>query len=58
LKLARTVSEKTGLPIVFLSAITDILDKLSPRKVTLPVLPLDRSLLKPWERRKKASGTE
>lgn len=58
LKLARTVSEKTGLPIVFLSAITDILDKLSPRKVALPVLPLDRSLLKPWERRKKTSGTE
>ncbi|MBN1211226.1 MAG: cobalamin biosynthesis protein CbiA [candidate division Zixibacteria bacterium] len=58
LNLARAVSEKTGLPVVFLSATIDIIDNLNPREVTLPVLPLDRSLLKPWERRKKTSGTE
>ena len=57
LSLARAVSEKTKLPVVFLSVTIDILDKLNPREINLPVLTLDRSLLKPWER-KKASGTD
>ena len=57
LKLTEEVSGKTKLPVNFLSATSDIIDKLNPRKISLPVLTLERSLLKPWER-KKVSGTD
>ncbi|MDD5425077.1 MAG: cobalamin biosynthesis protein CbiA [candidate division Zixibacteria bacterium] len=55
LELANKVSRKTNLPVVFISMTTDIMDKIEPRLIDLPVLALDRSLLKPWER-KKVSG--
>jgi len=57
LKLAEEVSAKTKLPVNFLSSTSDIIDKLNPRKISFPVLTLERSLLKPWER-KKVSGTD
>ena len=57
LNLARAVGKKTKLPVVFLSVTKNIADKLKPREIALPVLTLDRSLLKPWER-KKTLGTD
>ncbi len=48
--LARQVSNETGLPICFVSVIENIARQLERRKVPYPVLALDRSLLKPWER--------
>ena len=57
LKLAHEVSEKTGLPIAFLSATDEVLERIAPDNIDVPVLTLNRSLLKPWER-KKQSGTK
>lgn len=50
LKLARQVSNATGLPILFLCVLRHLLEKIDPELINVPVLPLDRSLLKPWER--------
>ena len=49
--LAKKVREKTGLPVVFFSATADVIEQMDLRKIDLPVLRLNRSLLKPWERR-------
>jgi hypothetical protein len=49
LDLARKVSSNTGLPIYFLSAMNDIVTKCDPEKIDVPVLSLDRALVKPWE---------
>ncbi len=51
LRLAHELSERTGLPVVFFSAADDVLDQIDPNCVDVPVLGLDRLLLKPWERR-------
>ena len=51
LRLAREVSERTKLPVSFLSALGDVLEKINTRKIDVPVLPLTRSLLKPWEKK-------
>jgi hypothetical protein len=51
LRLAHELSERTGLPVVFFSAAEDVLDQIDPKCVDVPVLGLDRLLLKPWERR-------
>jgi len=50
LDLTRQVTLKTGLPLVFMSAMREVLAKLDPDKIDCAVLPLDRLLLKPWER--------
>lgn len=50
LELAHEVSRRTKLPICFLSATEDILQELDRDQVDCPVLPIDRALLKPWER--------
>ncbi|UCD63490.1 MAG: cobalamin biosynthesis protein CbiA [Candidatus Zixiibacteriota bacterium] len=52
LKLARAVSRETKLPVVFLSATLDVLEKLDVEEIDVPVLELNRALLKPWEKRK------
>jgi len=49
-ELARKVSEKLGVPIVFVSALRDIAQKIDNKMIDIPVLPLHRYLLKPWER--------
>jgi hypothetical protein len=49
LSLARRVSQRTALPIAFLGAVADIAKQLSPREIDLPLLVLDRALVKPWE---------
>jgi hypothetical protein len=50
LKLANEVSDRTGLPVVFLSVEADLVDDPDLTKTDIPVLPLHRLLLKPWER--------
>jgi hypothetical protein len=50
LELAREVGRSAGLPVVFLSAERSVLDEIEVDALDLPVLPLDRILLKPWER--------
>ena len=50
LKLARQLRERTGLPVVFLSAVDKVLKNIDPGSVDVPVLRLNRLLLKPWER--------
>ncbi len=49
LDLAREVSAASGLPIYFLSAMNDIVSQCDPAKIDVPVLILDRALVKPWE---------
>ncbi len=49
--LAKSIAETTGLPFKFLSAKKDILDKTESSHFDCPVLPLVRSMLKPWERK-------
>ncbi|RKX25070.1 MAG: cobalamin biosynthesis protein CbiA [Candidatus Zixiibacteriota bacterium] len=56
LDMAREVSERTDLPLCFLSVRADVLTRIDSAKIDCPVLPLERSLLKPWER-KSSSGT-
>lgn len=48
--LAQQVSEDSGLPVVFLSASSELVEELDTKQINIPVLPLDRKLLKPWER--------
>ncbi|UCE24926.1 MAG: cobalamin biosynthesis protein CbiA [Candidatus Zixiibacteriota bacterium] len=49
LVLAREVSDRTGLPVLFLSASAEVLSRIEPKEIDVPVLPLTRMLLKPWE---------
>jgi hypothetical protein len=50
LNLTRQVSDETGLPVAFVSAVESVVRQLDPGKIPCPVLAIDRSLLKPWER--------
>lgn len=52
--LTQQVSKATGLPIYFVSAFESVIKALNPRQVPYPVLPIYRSLLKPWERNSNA----
>lgn len=54
LELAETVSKKSNLPVVFLSVMSEIVANLNVNALDLPILPLDRFLLKPWERQKQS----
>ena len=47
--MAREVSSQAGIPVVFLSALTKTLEAIDTSLLDLPVLALDRMLLKPWE---------
>ena len=49
LSLAHEVSARSGLPIQFLSAAREISRRLDGRKIDVPLFPLDRALVKPWE---------
>jgi hypothetical protein len=49
-RLAQAVGRKLNLPVVFLSALSEIVQKIDTKAVEVPVLTLDRFLLKPWER--------
>lgn len=54
--LARKVSSETGLPLTFISAKRDILDLIDITVFDCPILPLTRSMLKPWERKAGPAG--
>lgn len=56
-QLATAVSAKTGLPIKFISAKTEILKQTDLSSFHCPILPLVRSMLKPWERKSGGLGT-
>lgn len=50
-RLGREVSRETGLPLVFVSAKRRVLEGMDTGVFECPVLPLTRSMLKPWERK-------
>ncbi|UCG62785.1 MAG: cobalamin biosynthesis protein CbiA [Candidatus Zixiibacteriota bacterium] len=58
LKLAREVGRQTGLPVAFVSALAEVLDGIDGEKIKVPVLPLSRSLLKPWEKKSRHGNTK
>lgn len=49
-RLARELSADTGLPIAFIAAMEEQLTHISSKDIDVPVLVLNRLLLKPWER--------
>ena len=53
--LSTEISEKTGLPLAFVSAKGKVLESLNMNEIGCPVLPLTRSLLKPWERKENTA---
>jgi hypothetical protein len=55
-RLAQAVGKKTHLPVVFLSALNEIVQALDAATLDVPVLTLNRLLLKPWEKEKPTSG--
>jgi hypothetical protein len=57
-RLAREVERETGLPLVFVSAKKSVLEKIDTTVFECPILPLTRSMLKPWERKEKPAGDQ
>jgi hypothetical protein len=53
-RLAMEVHGQTGLPVVFVSAKKEVLEQMDTSVFACPVLPLTRSMLKPWERKADA----
>jgi len=49
LTLARKVSGRSGLPVKFVSGLKTVLECDELDELEIPVLPLERRLLKPWE---------
>ncbi len=49
LSLARRVSQRSTLPVSFVSAVAPIAAQFDPDSFDLPMLVLDRALVKPWE---------
>jgi hypothetical protein len=54
--LAQAVGRETGLPLVFVSAQWEVLKETDLAPFDCPVLPLTRSMLKPWERKRGPNG--
>lgn len=50
-RLGVEISAGTGLPLLFISVKENILNKIDVKTFECPVLPLTRTMLKPWERR-------
>ncbi|MCP4703118.1 MAG: cobalamin biosynthesis protein CbiA [candidate division Zixibacteria bacterium] len=48
--LVNSLGKKTGLPIKFISVKENLLKNSDIDKLNCPILPLTRSMLKPWER--------
>jgi hypothetical protein len=49
LSLARRVSQRSSLPVCFVSAVKEIAAQIDPATLDLPMLVLERVLVKPWE---------
>ncbi|HOD65287.1 MAG TPA: cobalamin biosynthesis protein CbiA [candidate division Zixibacteria bacterium] len=56
LRLARALAADTSLPIAFVAALEDQVRQINPEEIDVPVLMLDRLLLKPWERPSRRPG--
>ncbi len=56
LKLAQEVAGATRLPVVFLSVLEEVLGQMGESSIKVPVLVMNRHLLKPWERSQEAAG--
>lgn len=52
LRKAREVAARRDLPVVFVAGVTEVLRTIPASDITIPVLELQRNLLKPWERPK------
>ncbi|UCD95026.1 MAG: cobalamin biosynthesis protein CbiA [Candidatus Zixiibacteriota bacterium] len=55
-ELSREVSRKRGLPLVFISVKSDVLSRIDTAIFDCPILPLTRSMLKPWEQNKSTES--
>jgi len=51
--LAQEVSRATGLPLAFISMRHDLLKTIDVSAFNCPILPLTRSMLKPWEQKRQ-----
>lgn len=49
--LSRKISKKAALPLNFISVRENLLGYVDLEKIKCPILPLTRSMLKPWERK-------
>lgn len=49
MELTRKVSEAASIPILFCCSTTGVAQELSAEKINVPMLALERMLLKPWE---------
>jgi len=56
-EFSEEISRVTGLPVKLVTAEGIIAEQLDPTAINVPMLRLDRSLLKPWERR-ESSGQD
>lgn len=56
LDLTKRVAKKREVSVSFLSAETKVLKLIDPKEISCAVLPLNRSLLKPWERNTTAEA--
>jgi len=54
-KMTREVSQRSNLPLKFVSAVADVLEDIKPEEINCAVLSLSRFMLKPWET-KSAKG--
>lgn len=52
--LAREVGIRAGIPVVFVSAMAEIVEQLEPSAIPIPVFSLSRRMLKPWEHKSGA----
>ncbi|MCP4566657.1 MAG: cobalamin biosynthesis protein CbiA [FCB group bacterium] len=50
-ELACQISKETGLPLAFVSVRNSLLEQIESDGFDCPILPLSRSMLKPWERK-------
>ncbi|MBU8934979.1 MAG: hypothetical protein KOO62_13415 [candidate division Zixibacteria bacterium] len=50
LDLTRKLSKTTSLPVSFVAAMRSQLREIDPENIDVPILPLDRLLLRPWEK--------
>lgn len=58
LKVSREVAEAVGIPLLCITTVATVADQLDPKRLGVPVLVLERNLLKPWEGRSGSSKTE
>ncbi|NMC43590.1 MAG: cobalamin biosynthesis protein CbiA [candidate division Zixibacteria bacterium] len=54
--LAREVGREMNLPLAFLSAKREVLEQMDTTGLNCPILPLTRSMLKPWEKKTGPTG--